>query len=97
MMFRKALDISIKQLNPGGKGNLYNRIESLPQSVGVTEAMKAWAHEIRDLGNNAAHEGEPFKEDEAKNLYLFTYMFLRFAYTLPGMIAERKAAVSVAP
>lgn len=90
MMFRKAIDIAIKDLNPTGKGNLFSRINSIPDAVGVTPAMKAWAHEIRDLGNDAAHEEEPFKDADVRQLQAFTEMFLRFAYTMPAMIAARK-------
>ncbi|WP_343895983.1 DUF4145 domain-containing protein, partial [Craurococcus roseus] len=81
-----------KRLHSVGKGTLYKRIESLPQEIGITPAMKEWAHEIRELGNDAAHEDEPFTEAEAKALHSFTEMFLTYAFTLPGLLEERKAA-----
>jgi hypothetical protein len=64
MMFRKSLDIAIKDLNPDAKGSLFSRINSIPDAVGVTPALKAWAHEIRELGNDAAHEEEPFTDSQ---------------------------------
>ena len=89
-MFRKSLDSALKHLDPNGKGTLEKRIDSLPDASGVTSAMKTWAHEIRHLGNDAAHEDDPFIETEAKSLQAFTELFLTYAFTLPGMLAERK-------
>lgn len=91
-MFRKSLDVTLKHVHPEGKGTLQKRIDALPQELGITPAMKQWAHEIRDLGNDAAHEEEPFTEGEAKALHAFTEMFLTYVFTLPGMLEERKKA-----
>lgn len=93
-MFRKSLDAALRKLHPEAKRTLtlQRRIDALPPDLGITPAMRQWAHEIRDLGNDAAHEEEPFTEPEAKALHAFTEMFLTYAFTLPGMLAERKAA-----
>lgn len=91
-MFRKSLDTGLKHLHPEGTGTLQRRIETLPSEIGVTQSMKEWAHEIRDLGNDAAHEEEPFSQDEAQALHSFTELFLTYAFTLPEKIAERKRA-----
>ena len=93
-MFRKSLDTALKRLDPSGKGNLQQRIDKLPVAVGVTPAMKEWAHEIRELGNDAAHEEEPFTEIEATTLQAFTELFLTYTFTLPGMLGARKATVT---
>ncbi len=90
MMFRRTLEAAVKELHPDGKGNLYTRIENLPDEIGVTNAMKEWAHQVRDIGNEAAHE-EPETEADAKVIYNFTNMFLRYAFTMPGMMEARKA------
>jgi hypothetical protein len=50
---------------------------------------RARAHEIRDIGNESAHE-EPETEPDARAIYNFTNMFLRYAYSMPGMMEERK-------
>jgi hypothetical protein len=89
-MFRKALDVGLKRIHPEGKGTLEKRINGLPDTIGITPAMKEWAHSIRDLGNDAAHEEEPFSEADAKALQAFTETFLTYTFTLPGMIEERK-------
>jgi hypothetical protein len=94
-MFRKSLDVSLRQLNPNGKGTIYDRIESLPDSAGVTTAMKQWAHAIRRLGADAAHDEDAFTEQEAKTLQVFTEMFLTYAFSLPALLkASQPPAVS---
>jgi len=90
IMFRKSLDVSLKRIHPEGKGTLQKRIDTLPQHLGITPAMREWAHEIRDLGNEAAHEDEPLSEAQARALHAFTEMFLTYAFTLPGMLEQRK-------
>lgn len=89
-MFRKSLDVSLKRIHPEGKGTLQKRIDALPQHLGITPAMREWGHEIRDLGNEAAHEDEPLSKAQARALHFFTEMFLTYAFTLPGMLDQRK-------
>ena len=57
-MFRKSLDTALRYLDPSGQGTLEARINKLPSATGVTPAMQTWAHEIRKLGNDAAHFGK---------------------------------------
>lgn len=91
MMCRKVLEVSAKNLAPESKGkSLYNRIEDLAATHQITPAMKDWAHAIRLDGNEAAHEEEPMTEADAKQLFSFTEVFLMYAYTMPGMLAERR-------
>jgi Domain of unknown function (DUF4145) len=93
-MFRKSLDVGLKIINPAGRGSLEKRIDSLPEDMGITPAMKDWAHEIRHLGSDAAHEDEPFAPEEAGALQSFMELFLTYAFTLPGMLAARRAAAA---
>lgn len=95
-MFRKCLDSALKALAPGGKGTLQQRIDKLPASTGVTDAMKEWAHVIREDGNDAAHEDDPFERNEAELLQSFTELFLTYAFSLPGMLEQRKAVTTPA-
>jgi hypothetical protein len=89
-MFRKSLDSALRHLNPQGRGTLQARIDNLPANIAVTPSMKEWAHQIRHLGNDAAHEEEPFTQAEAETLQSFTELFFTYTFTLPGMIAARK-------
>jgi len=90
-MFRKALDIGLKQLHPSGKGNIQNSINGLPSETGITPSMKEWGHQIRHLGNDAAHDEEPFSEADARALQSFTQLFLTYSFSLPGMLAEKRS------
>lgn len=92
VMFRKSLDMGVKQLHPEGRGNLKNRVNSIPPEIGITQAMKDWAHIIRDDGNDAAHEAEPFTKEQAEAMEAFTETFLTYAFSLPNMVKERRAA-----
>jgi hypothetical protein len=65
-MFRKSIDVSLRTLNSSGTGTIYERIESLPDEAGVTSAMKKWAHTIRRLGADAAHETTPSRRRRPK-------------------------------
>ncbi len=90
-MYRKALDIATKEKAPSKKGgNLASRIDHLAKEGVITEAMQGWAHAIRIDGNEAAHEDEAIDEATATDLHAFTELFLMYAYTLPGMMQERR-------
>jgi hypothetical protein len=93
-MFRKALDVSLRTLNPNAKGTIFARIESLPEEAGVTSAMKEWAHAIRRLGADAAHDEDPFTDEEAKSLGIFTEMFLTYAFSLPALLRKNQKPTS---
>ena len=92
-MFGKALDVGLKKLDPNGKGTLQKRINGLPEVIGITPSMKEWAHEIRHLRNDAAHEEDPFSADDTRALQSFTELFLTYAFTLPGMLDARRTPV----
>jgi hypothetical protein len=96
-MFRKSLDTALKHLDPPGKGTLQQRIDNLPVAIGITPAMKEWAHQIRELGNDAAHEEDPFTENEAKTLQAFSELLFTYTFTLPGMLAARKSPPPASP
>ena len=89
MMFRKCLESALRNLHPLGSGSLFNRINNLPPESGVTDAMKEWAHEIRGIGNESAHEGLESEED-AVAISNFTNTFLQYAYTMPNILEHRR-------
>lgn len=84
--YRRALEAAIKHAAPDGKGSLYARIESLAASGKLTTNMKEFAHQIRNLGNEASHETPVIEEDEIDDLAIFTRLFLMYEFTLPGML-----------
>ena len=91
-MFRKTLETALKERFPDLKGTLHDRIRKAADDGALARDMAEWAHHIRIRGNDAAHEEEPFSEDEARDLRSFTDLLLRYLYTLPGMLAEARGA-----
>lgn len=97
---RKSLDIATKKLIQDAKPpnldealklNLMKRIDWLHSAGKLTADLKEWAHTIRMDGNEAAHEEEPFNGITALELRHFTEVFLLYVFTMPGMIAARRA------
>ena len=94
-MFRKALDVGLKVKFPDIKSSLtlYERIEQAAKDNNLTPELAQWAHRIRALGNDAAHE-EVFTEAQAREISAFTEIMLQYMFTLPGDLeAARKAAI----
>jgi hypothetical protein len=89
--YRRALEAAIKHATPEGKGNLFQRIESLATAGKLTTNMKDFAHRIRTLGNEASHETPVIEDDEIDDLAVFTKLFLMYEFTLPGMLPVKEA------
>jgi len=89
MTCRKTLEKALSIIAPETNGlRLYNRIEKCLEKQLITPDLIEWAHIIRDDGNAAAHDD--FNAEKAKDLFNFTYMFLIYTFTLPGMMKEKK-------
>ena len=87
-MFRKALDTGLKSKFPEITGKLSARINEAAAQQKLTRELAEWAHQIRIDGNDAAHEEEPFKEEDAKKLCDFTRLVFYYLFTLPGMLEK---------
>jgi hypothetical protein len=89
MMCRKILETALSNIAPNITGmNLEKRIDKCAENQLITPALKDWAHRIRIFGNDAAHE--ELNSEQVKDLFNFTYMFLIYVFTLPGMIKEKQ-------
>lgn len=88
-MCRKVLDIATQDISFESIRRLRDRIDRLAADHQITPAMQDWAHIIRLDGNEAVHE-DKFEEPTATDLFSFTELFLMYAFTLPGMIEERR-------
>lgn len=96
MMFRKTLESATKLLDPQSMSKpLVKRIDALTSDGKLTPDLAAWAHEVRLGGNEAAHEDEPFSEDDAQDLRNFVENFLRYAFTLPSAVKRREGRSNV--
>ena len=90
-MFRKALDVGLKVKFPeDSKGSLYERISRAAERHDLTPGLAEWAHKIRLDGNDAAHGEDPFSEEDAQRLQVFTELVFRYLFTLPGMMQEAR-------
>lgn len=86
---RRVLQAAVR--NSGGTGpNLKAEIDSLSQEK-LGPLLKAAAHEVRLVGNEAAH-AEEISIDDGDALLEFTRDVLEALYTLPFRIAARKKA-----
>ncbi len=88
-MFRKALEAGMKIKFPELRGSLQRCIDQAKKDSLLTAEMAEWAHQIRSLGNEAAHE-ERFLEDDAKELHTFTLLVLLYLFTLPEMMKNAR-------
>jgi hypothetical protein len=89
-MYRKALDVGLKKIDPDTKGVLAARITKLANDGKLTSDIREWAGQIRVLGNEAAHEEEPPTRQELSDLRSFTEMVMRYLFSLPAMVHARK-------
>ena len=95
-MFRRALDAGLKKRWPDEQGSLFARIDKVSEQGGLTPDMKEWAHQIRLIGNDAAHEEAPIDRRQAEDIATFTRLFLLYTFTLPGMLAAAQGAEGAA-
>lgn len=91
-MYRSALDIATKALDGvPAKVTFFKRLEWLHENHRITPDMRSWADHVRVEGNDALHDPDEFSADDARPLRLFTEMFLRYVFELPGeVLAFRK-------
>ncbi len=81
LMCRKTLEVICK-LNDAKGNNLYKRLDNLKELGHIDQKLLDWSHQIRSIGNDAAHDvySEISKEDardaldltEAILLYIFS-------------------------
>jgi Domain of unknown function (DUF4145) len=90
-MYRKALDIGLKIIDPAVTGLLKARIAALVEQNKLTPSLGEWADQIRLLGNDTAHEIDQPTREELTALRNFSDLVLRYLFTLPEMVKARKA------
>ena len=92
-MYRKSLDVGMKMKFPEDrfpeiKGTLFKRIKAAAKIGEITAELGKWVHHIRLEGNDAAHDEDPYTEEEVAALHRFTELVLMYLFTLPGMLAK---------
>jgi hypothetical protein len=85
-LFRRIVEASVKKIHPEGKGSLFDRINGLPDELGVTPTMKRWAHNVRIIGREAAHEEDAISPEDANDMQAFVELFLNYAFDMQGRV-----------
>ena len=57
-MYRRALDLGIKLAFPDVNGTLDKKIKKLAETHELPASIAVWAHEVRLIGNDGAHDVE---------------------------------------
>ena len=89
-MYGKALDISLKKIDPTLTGMLGPRIEKLARDGKLTPDIAEWSRHIRDIRNDAVHEEDPITREELVDLRNFSEMVLRYLFSLPNAVRKRR-------
>jgi hypothetical protein len=92
-MSRKVVDVSTQQLlgeQSKKYSNIQGRIDALAAANKLTPDLKDWAHQVRLGGNDAAHDLDPFTQEEADELLDFADLYLTYVYSLPARLKERR-------
>jgi hypothetical protein len=97
MSYRRTLELALKVFDDEiGKAKLVNRIDKIFDKGLISPAMKNWAHEIRELGNEGAHDMDIPDREDIEQMGLFTEQLLTHLFTMPKELelarAKRKGA-----
>jgi hypothetical protein len=94
-LYRSLIDVTTKRqlvdanLNAGG--SLKARIDKLAENHAIPKSVAEWAHEVRVLANEGLHEETTISREDAEMSRSFALTYLRYAFELPGDVAERRA------
>lgn len=89
IMYRKVLETATKELGADLKneGNLMKRIDLLAANGRLTKDLAEWAHQVRIIGNETAHEECEPEAKDVLDLANLTRMLLVYLFELPGRVA----------
>jgi hypothetical protein len=90
LMYRSALEQAMKHLQPDAKGPLAKRIDLAVEGGLLPKSIGEWAHEVRIVGNESAHDLEGVSRDDLKAARGFVDATLRYLFSLPKMVADRR-------
>lgn len=91
MTYRRALELALKEKAPDLSGTFYKRIEAMSADGRLTKDVAEWAHAVRILGNDAAHEDVEPSADDIVDLAAFTRVVLEYLYTMPTKVLRRSS------
>jgi len=85
MGLRKVVDL----LAGAGGAPLAKRIAELD----LPQALRDWAHAIREFGNNAAHTDFGASREAAREVAEFTRLLLEYHYVLPAKVSTLRTSL----
>ncbi len=90
LMCRKTLEVVCKSLDATGK-NLYQRLEKLRVLEYIDQRLLDWSHEIRSIGNDAAHDIDAeITVDDSRDILDLTEAILLYVFSLNSRFDEYK-------
>ena len=96
-MSRKCLEAVCKVLNAKGR-NLYAMLMSLHEAEQIDSRLLNWAHQVRAIGNEAAHDVDvPVTKEDARDAFEFTEAILIYIFSLTKRfesMQERRATAA---
>ncbi len=95
VMARRALQSICLDKGAKENDNLQDQIDWLFAQGIVTKDLKEWAHEVRFVGNNAAHpkkpeNDQPISKEDAEDILQLLDQFCQVLYVAPAIAEERK-------
>lgn len=82
LMCRKCLEAVCRTFDAKGS-DLNKRLRSLSEAGHIDSRLLSWAHEIRLVGNEAAHKVEaPVTKQDARDIFDFTEAILIYVFSL---------------
>jgi len=95
VMARRALQSICLDKGVNENDKLIKQIDWLFSQGIITKDLKEWAHEVRLVGNDAAHPKKPDKDtpiskDDAEEILQLLEQFTQTLYVAPAIAAERK-------
>jgi hypothetical protein len=92
-MYRRSIDVAIREKHPEVSGLLAGRIAKLVLDGLLPPPMKDWADQIRWIGNDGAHDPEGVTRDELIAMRGFTDAFLRYFISIPFEVSFRQGKI----
>jgi hypothetical protein len=96
LMSRKCLEAVCKILNANGR-DLSTRLAKLHEAGHIDSRLLNWAHQVRLIGNEAAHDIDaPVTKEDARDVFDFTEAILIYVFSLTKRFESLQARRSKA-
>jgi hypothetical protein len=90
-MYGKALDVALLTIAEADGRTLFARIEGMREKGKLPDPLCYYLHDLRVVRNWAAHDVDPFVQQEVEEFGEATKIVLTYLFTLPGRVAALRA------